>query len=160
MGTGKSTVGRLLAQKLGYQLVDTDVIIEETSGKTIPEIFAEEGEAAFRQLERETAVRLAAQSGLLISTGGGMMLDPANGAVFRPTCDIFCLTAPAEEILRRVLADEGQARPLLNVPDPRGRILELLTARAEKYGQYTQIDTMGKTPEQIADEIVGLCARA
>lgn len=155
MGTGKTTVGKILAKRLGYQFVDTDVMIESRSGRTIPEIFAEQGEAAFRQIEREVARDLAQGEKQLVSTGGGMMLDDANSAALGATGQIFCLTATPEEIMTRVLADEGgDKRPLLQSPDPQQRILDLLTERQAKYGQFTQISTSGKTPEAIAQSIL------
>lgn len=155
MGTGKTTVGRLLAEKLSFSFVDTDVMIEEWSGKTIAEIFIEDGEKAFRQMERDTARRLSEAAGQVISTGGRMMLDPENISALSPTGRIFCLTASPEEILRRVLSDDsGMERPLLKGDDPAGRITALLNERREKYGQFPQIDTESMTPTAICDSIV------
>ena len=155
MGTGKTTVGRMLAESLGFEFVDTDALIEETSGKGIPEIFATMGEGAFRQLEQEAAQALAQKRGQIISTGGRMMLDPANKAALEPTGPIFCLVASVDEIFRRVTADaEGIERPLLKGDDPKGRIESLLAERRDLYGQYPQIDTEGLTPDAIRDEIL------
>ncbi len=155
MGTGKTTVGRLLAEELGYTFVDTDLLIEQTSGKGIPEIFATQGEKAFRQLEREAAETLAKKRGQIISTGGGMMLDLENKSTLEPTGPIFCLVASAEEIFRRVSADvDGIERPLLKGDDPKGKIESLLTDRRELYGQYVQIDTEGLSPVEIRDQIL------
>ena len=155
MGTGKSTVGRILAQKLGFEFVDTDILIVQTSGQTIPEIFANQGEAAFRQYERDAADHLAQNSRQIISTGGRMMLDDYNRQVLEPTGPIFCLAASAEEILRRVLEDvEGIERPLLKGDNPKGKILALLEERAPLYGHYPQIETEGIDPEQIAQAIL------
>lgn len=155
MGTGKTTVGKILAQRLGYQFVDTDVMIESRSGRSIPEIFAEQGEVAFRQIERDVARDLAQGEKQVVSTGGGMMLDAANSDALDATGQIFCLTATPEEILARVLGDEkDMKRPLLQTPDPQQRILDLLTERRDIYGQFPQISTSGRTPEAIAQSIL------
>ena len=117
MGTGKSTIGRGLATRLGYKFVDTDAMIVERHG-TIAQIFEKGGEGAFRQLERDTAVELAGRSGCVISTGGRFMLDEHNAAVLVPTSDVFALLAEPEEIARRVLKDGIASRPLPPSPAP------------------------------------------
>ena len=155
MGTGKTTVGQILAARLGYEFVDTDVLIEARTGRSIPAIFAEDGEAAFRQLERDIAAELAVQQGLVIATGGRLMLDPANAAELGGTGRIFCLTATPELILTRVLADEKAIeRPLLQGPDPATRIRQLLAERAPLYAQFDQVDTTGLTAAEVAEEIL------
>ena len=157
MGTGKTTVGQILAARLGYEFVDTDVLIEVRTGRSIPAIFAEDGEAAFRQLERAVAAELAGQHGLVIATGGRLMLDPANAAALGGTGRIFCLTATPELILARVLADEKAIeRPLLQGPDPATRIRQLLAERAPLYAQFDQVDTTGLTAAEVAEEILRL----
>jgi|GEM_PF-79743 len=150
MGTGKTTVGKLLAAELGYQFVDTDELIEARLDRTIPQIFAELGEAAFRQTEAEIAVEVAQKSGVIVSTGGGLMLNPQNAVALGDTGHVFCLAATAEEIVARVLADEaGAERPLLASPNPEARVVDLLTERAEAYGQFAQIPTTGRTPDDV-----------
>ena len=153
MGTGKTTVGKLLAGLLNYAFVDTDVLVEASDGRSIPKIFAESGEAAFRQMEQEIARALAEQTGLVVSTGGRMMLDPANVAALGENGRILCLTATPETILARVLADGVGERPLLAVPDPHQRIQDLLEERREKYQQFPQIITDNLTPQEIAHKI-------
>src|SRR5262245_24906710 len=101
MGTGKTSVGRLLAERLGVDFVDTAALIESRHG-SIASIFAEHGEARFRQLEHEVAVELAARDRLVISTGGRMLLDPDNAATLARTGRIVCLTATVDTIVARV----------------------------------------------------------
>ncbi|MFT7646962.1 MAG: shikimate kinase [Candidatus Poriferisodalaceae bacterium] len=154
MGTGKTTVGRLLAVELGLELVDTDAIIEARHGP-IALIFDERGEAAFRQIERDVAAELAGRDGLVISTGGRMMLDPANRVSLGGNGDIYCLAATADEIFERVTADGSAAtRPLLAGPDPRQRIVDLLAERAAEYARFTQVTTGGRPPKAIAADII------
>jgi shikimate kinase len=150
MGTGKTTVGRLLAERLGFGFVDTDELVVQRDGRTIPTIFAEEGEAYFRGLETAVALELSTQSNLVIATGGRLMLDPVNAAALEKNGRVFCLTASPEEILARV---GGGGRPLLNVPDPAARIRGLLAERAAGYGRYPQINTTGKTADEVVWEI-------
>ncbi len=155
MGTGKTTVGRVLAQRLGRRFVDTDALIEERHGP-IPRIFAELGEDRFRELEREVAVELSTERGLIVSTGGRMLLDPENAAVLQTSGVVVCLVAAADEILRRVSAAGVEDRPLLHVDDPRARIIELLEERRTGYARFPQVSTTGRTPDDIADEICEL----
>ncbi len=153
MGTGKTTVGRLLADSLGYEFVDTDAVIEERHGP-IPEIFRLHGEALFRTFEYEVAVDLGERDGLVVSTGGRLMLDPANAAVLGASGDVFCLVASVDSILTRVVTDDGvRSRPLLAGDGVRERIESLLAERADGYARFTQIDTDGRSPADIAVEI-------
>lgn len=153
MGTGKSTVGRLLAALTGRAFVDTDAIIEERHGP-IPEIFAVRGEEVFRQLEREVAAELADLDGLVIGTGGRLLLDPVNADVLTRTGRVFCLTASVDAILQRVAPDGRAAgRPLLAGSDARERITALLAERAEGYGRFEQVPTDDRSPREVADDI-------
>jgi shikimate kinase len=154
MGTGKSTVGRLVADRLGYEFVDTDVLIAERHGP-IGEIFRTAGEGAFRRYERELADELATTTRHVISTGGRLMLDAANARALGASGEVFCLTATLETVLARVTAaDVADERPLLAGPDVAERIEMLLAERADGYGRFTQISTDARTPADVADEIV------
>jgi 3-dehydroquinate synthase len=159
MGTGKSTVGQLLAEQHSLVFVDSDNLIEERDGRSVATIFREEGEPFFRRLEAEIARELAKRRGMVIATGGRMMLDANNAAALEATGPVFCLTAEADTILDR-LADEPGQRPLLDVPDPWQRVRELQQEREAGYGRFAQIDTTGKTPQQIASQITVLLDKA
>jgi len=154
MGTGKTTVGRLLAAQLGRLFVDTDDLIAGRDGRSIADIFNEDGEARFRELEVEIAAELAGRRGLIIATGGRLMLDPVNAAALGATGPIFCLTAEPATILERVAAEGG--RPLLSVDDPERRVVALLQRRAAAYARFRAVDTGDRSPEQIAATIVAL----
>ncbi|MGK2905943.1 MAG: 3-dehydroquinate synthase [Desulfuromonadales bacterium] len=152
MGTGKTTIGRLVAEKLNYEFIDTDQLIEDQTGCTIAEFFRVQGEAAFRKLEAELAQELAHREGLVISTGGRMMLDPVNAAALNKKGRIFCLVATPEEILQRVARD-GNVRPLLQVSNPLEHIVELLQQREKGYKRFSQLETTEKLPVVIAGEL-------
>lgn len=153
MATGKSTIGRMLADALGYEWVDTDAAIEAEHG-SIAEIFLANGEEAFRQMERDLATELAIRGGLVISTGGGMMLDPATAASLGGSGRVFCLAAEPGEILARVEAQDEPPRPLLSGDDPAARIADLLAERAEAYFRFEQVATDGRTFEEIVADLV------
>lgn len=155
MGTGKTSVGRELAAQLGMEFVDTDDVIESRHGP-IERIFADQGEATFRDLERQLARELGDREGLVVATGGGMMIDPANIERLGRNGLVFCLRATPEEIHRRVTNDElRKERPLLNVEDLRGQIAQLMAEREPGYRQFRQVDTGGRTVDSIVDEIIG-----
>ncbi len=156
MGTGKTTVGRLVAEKLGREFVDTDLVIEERHGP-IQEIFDRQGESAFRDIERTLAGELGQRKGLVIATGGRMLLDPENFTVLSENGRIFCLVASPEEIYERVASDSSRVnRPLLEVADPKQRIIELLDERGPDYERFTQVTTDHLEPDVIAQELVDL----
>jgi shikimate kinase len=155
MATGKTTIGRLLADRLVYEFVDTDHIIEDRCGQTIADIFHEKGEVVFRSMEADVARELGDKQGLVIATGGGMLLDPDNVAALNSQGRIFCLQAAPEAILERATRDETE-RPLLRGSTPMVRIMELMQERQPVYRQFTQVDTTGKTPLELASEIMAL----
>ena len=155
MGTGKTTVGQLLAEQTGMPLVDMDALIEERAGRTINEIFAAKGEAYFRNLERELVQELTHRDGQIISTGGGIVLNPDNIADFEKTGLVVCLLADAETVLERIRHDAS--RPLL-VGDKETKITDLLKTRKPLYEAIAhKIDTNGRpSPEPTAMEIIAL----
>lgn len=155
MGTGKTAAGRALAEQLGREFVDTDQLIEARHG-SIASIFAERGEEAFRGIERAVAAEIGEREGLVIATGGRMLLDPACERALSANGEVLALTAPAEVILARVLADAGATRPLLSGPDPEATVRRLLAERADGYGRFPQIDTEGCSPGEVADAIVAV----
>ncbi|MGB9880533.1 MAG: shikimate kinase, partial [Anaerolineae bacterium] len=133
MGTGKTSVGREIAQRLGREFVDMDTLIETRTGLTVAEIFRQWGEAHFRRLEADLCRELAARSRLVIATGGGTLIPDLNRELLMASGIVVCLTASLDEILRRL--ERAEDRPLLHVPDRRERIAALLAERAAAYGR-------------------------
>jgi shikimate kinase len=154
MGTGKTTVGQLLAKQMHLPLVDMDALIEERAGKPITAIFEQDGEPHFRALEREITQELSTQEGQIISTGGGIVLNPDNISDYEQNGLVICLLASADEILNRVKHDH--TRPLL-AGNKEDNIRKLLDGRRPLYEAIPhKIDTDGLTPEQICEEIISL----
>lgn len=154
MGTGKTATGRVLAEKTGMERVDMDSIVEERAGKPISNIFADEGESAFRKLERALARELSLRDGLIISTGGGVVLNPDNLADFRRSGLTVCLTASPKTIFQRL--ENDTTRPLLS-GDKREQIDALLQKRKPLYDAVEhQIDGDRLDPEGRADAILKL----
>lgn len=154
MGTGKTTVGKLLAKKLQRKFIDTDQLIETRQGLTIPEIFANLGESAFRRMEADIAQELGKSEGLVISTGGRFMLDPANVAALSSTGRVFCLVATPQEILTRLAKDKDNRRPLLDVPNPNEQIVELLRERKRGYQRFLKLSTDDRLPEEVTENLL------
>jgi shikimate kinase len=153
MGTGKTEVGKILAQKLGYQMIDSDSEIERDQGLSINEIFEKQGEQFFRDIEADVIKRLSERKNCVISTGGGAVLRQANIDNLRRTGVIVCLTADPETILQRTAGDNE--RPLLQTDNPLQRIKELLAIRRPFYEKSDiMIDTKGRTPLEISEEII------
>ncbi|MBM6998405.1 shikimate kinase [Paenibacillus sp. DXFW5] len=152
MGTGKSTVGSLLAAETGLVLVDLDQRIVEEAGRTIPDIFAAEGEAYFRELESAILRSTLQERGIVLATGGGAVLREENRLVMREGGLVVALQATAEEIVARVGEDPG--RPLL-AGGAKERVVALLEERKDAYAfAHLTVDTSGKSAEQVSDEIL------
>ena len=152
MGTGKSTVGRILAKRLDLKHVDTDKMIERRHGP-IPRIFEALGEDGFRQIERDIAKELTTDVGYVISTGGRFMLDPDNVALLRDGNRIFCLVAELDVIMERVMRRRS-SRPMLAGDDPQARVEDLMRKRAEGYGQFEAVSTDERPPAKVVDDII------
>jgi shikimate kinase len=155
MGTGKTAVGRLVAEQTDRPFVDTDQEIERRTGRKIADIFKYEGEVNFRHIERRMCRFLAAQQGLVIATGGGTLVDEGNREVMLASGLVICLTASPVTIAKR-LGSDTTVRPLLQ-----GDWRVLLEKRRTAYEAIpNQIDTTDKQPEDIAQEIVALWQQA
>jgi shikimate kinase len=153
MGTGKTTIGKALAQMLHMKFVDVDEEIESAQGTTINDIFRTCGEQRFRDIETEMIKKLSQEGNLIISTGGGAVLRDENMQALKEKGTIFCLNASVETILKRIA--DNQDRPLLKVEDPKNKISELLAYRRPFYEKAgIVIDTDGKSPLLIAEEIM------
>jgi len=158
MGTGKTCVGRAVAERLGMTYVDLDDLIEAREGTTISEIFAAKGEPHFRRVETEVAAEAAQLRRHVIATGGGVVLNEANVRALERTGVGICLGATAEAIYERV-RDERH-RPLLAVDNPPEKIRALLEYRAPFYAKVGhQLDTTGKPVEAVVDEVIAIWRR-
>ncbi len=156
MGTGKSSVGRALADQLGLPFVDTDQVIEERLGMTISRIFEEHGQSFFREQESLLASELSESTGQVIATGGGTLVFEKNRQALGAKGIIFNLNCSPEEILRR-LQDTGD-RPLLQAKDRLARIQAILQERQPAYAAANyQIDTTARPVDQIVDRIIEIC---
>ena len=153
MGSGKTTVGKVLADFLGCPFMDLDDLIVKKAGKSIPEIFAQDGEPAFRQLEARLLrqpVEKYTENTLVLALGGGAVTTPASAALLRDKTVCIYLRASLETLLSR-LAGETAGRPLAN-----DSLAERLAAREPIYEEtaHVVIDTDGLTPDEVADEII------
>lgn len=152
MGTGKSTVGALLAAETGYRMLDLDAMIAEKAGCSIPELFEEKGEAYFRELESAVLVEALEVPGSILATGGGAVLRESNCREMLKYGWVVALAATVDEIVARVGEDKG--RPLL-AGGARQRVTELLEKRKHAYDfAHVTIDTSGKSAEEVSAEIL------
>jgi shikimate kinase len=151
-GAGKSTVGRLVAERLGVDFVDTDDVVETRAGRTIPEIFVEDGEPSFRDLERAAVVDTLSSADGVVSLGGGAVLDPRTEADLSGHPVVF-LDVGIADAARRV--GFGQHRPLLGI-NPRAQWTRLMQDRRAVYERIAGfvVDTAGRGATEVADDVV------
>ncbi len=155
MGTGKTSVGRLAAEQLHFEYLDTDELIQTHTGRTIADIFKTDGEAAFRALEKKVVAELANRNKTVVSTGGGLPANAENLASLKTHALVVCLWASPEKIWERVRNQSH--RPLLHDPDPQKKIRELLAVREPFYKQAdvlmnTDIRTVREMAQQVAHQ--------
>jgi 3-dehydroquinate synthase len=157
-GTGKTVVARLVAGRLGWRAVETDDVIVQRAGKPIPDIFAQDGEQAFRRLERDVLAAVCGQAEVVVGVGGGANVSGENRRIMADGGFIVCLEARPETILARLrpqLERAPDARPMLAGADALGRIRELKALRAPFYALADcTVHTDGLSPEQVASEVV------
>jgi shikimate kinase len=153
MGTGKSSVGRQVASALHFTFLDTDDVIEARAGATIAEIFKHQGEPTFRAMESRIVDELRRRDKTVISTGGGLTVNEENMASLKTHALTVCLWASPERILQRV--KDQTHRPLLNEPDPLGKIRQLLAEREKFYKQADiLITTDFRSARQVAQQVL------
>ena len=153
MGAGKPSVGRLSSEQLGFDYLDTDEMIQSRTSRTIADIFARDGEPAFRKLEEQVVAELTARERTVISTGGGLPVNPKNLASLKTHALVVCLWASPEKIWERV--GNQTHRPLLNTPDPKGKIRELLAAREPFYRQAdVLLNTELRPVREVAQQVI------
>ena len=156
MGVGKSTIGRLLAQATKRQFKDTDQVIEERCGADIPWIFDIEGEDGFRNRESAVLRDLIGEPGLVLATGGGIVTREENRELLKQNGRVVYLTASIEQLVKRTRKD--RKRPLLQVDDPRAKIVELIKARGPWYEEVAvaKVITDHKSPKTVSETILSL----
>ncbi len=156
MGAGKSTVGRLVAEQLGVPFVDVDTLIEEHDGRAVSAIFAEDGEAAFREMETAAVASLEDRSPCVVACGGGVVLSDVNRAILKRLGIVVYLRVTAAETLARVSNDT--TRPLLSGAGGALAAGKLLEAREALYSAVADavVDTVDRTPEEVALQVIAL----
>lgn len=153
MGAGKTTVGKLLAKQFNYRFIDTDEVITQVAGQSISQIFAEQGEEAFRTLESQVLSGLCAHQRLVVATGGGIILEQLNWSYLRHGLIVWLDVSP-EDLYQRLKGDT--TRPLLQHENPLGRLQEIIKQRQSLYAQadVKVTITANDTPERVMDNIL------
>ena len=155
MGSGKTSTGRPLAERLGYGFVDADAVIEQAAGCSIPEIFERDGEAGFRSLESQVLSAISQRHSLVVATGGGVVTQPENWGLLHSGIVIWLDVVP-DQLLHRLNAD-STVRPLLQTTDPEASLNTLLNERRPLYGEADLTVVINdETPEAVADGILQL----
>ncbi|MFX0072509.1 MAG: shikimate kinase [Candidatus Hermodarchaeota archaeon] len=158
MATGKTSIGKKLALALGadYKFIETDQIIIEEAGKSIPEIFSEDGEIRFREYEIEACKKASKLHKVVISCGGGIVLNKINIDYLKRNSHIVLLQATAEEIYERAMKDGQETRPVIDKEDPKKEIEMVLKFRKPFYEAAAEItiDTTGKSIDDIVKKII------
>ena len=158
MATGKTSVGNALADQLGteYKFIETDQIVIEDARKSIPEIFADDGEIKFREYEIAACKKVSTYNNVIISCGGGVVLNKINIDYLKLNCHIVLLNASAEEIYKRAMKDGQDTRPVIDKEDPKAEIKRVLDFRKAFYEAAAEIiiETTGKKIEEIVIEII------
>lgn len=157
MGSGKTTLGKLLAQKTGMEFIDTDEMIVERAGKPISKIFEDEGELHFRDLESEVIEEISQKVGCVVSTGGGAVLRNENVENLQKTGVLFYLSASPETLWERIKDDD--TRPILHGDDPASILRRVLAARKPLYEQADYTINTENPPEEIVEEILKLYSK-
>jgi len=153
MGSGKSTAGKMLAEKLDWSFIDTDSLIEKRAGQSITDIFKNKGEPYFRELECSIIKEISTSSSCIISTGGGCLEREENILNLKQNGVLFYLYAPPEVLYERI--KEDNTRPLLNNDNPLGVLKNLLIKREKFYNQSDiKIDTINITVEELVNLII------
>ena len=155
MGSGKTSTGRPLAERLGYGFVDADAVIEQAAGCTIPEIFEQDGESGFRAIETQVLNAISQRHSLVVATGGGVVTQSANWGLLHSGIVIW-LDVDREQLLKRLRADTT-ARPLLQRPDPEAALDALLNERRPLYAEADlSVVIDEEPPDVVADGILQL----
>jgi shikimate kinase len=158
MATGKTAIGKVLADRLGndFRFIETDQIIIENAGKSIPRIFAEDGEIAFRENEINACKKASQFHKVIISCGGGIVLNKINIDYLKQNSHIVLLQATAEEIYKRAMKDGQETRPVIDKEDPKAEIEKVLKFRKPFYEAAAEIiiETTGRNIEEIVEEII------